>query len=1231
MAADTIKEVLDFAFRFDTKQATRELRSMQTAFKTLSSKAREFNKLAQEDFKKVGEAVSESIQEVQDLKRAYAKLKEVDNDFARAAVKGWSKIEGVVEDALKAQEDYAKVVTELQEETEKLTKAEKDLAEAAEAHLKAELKASKANLEAKQALRFATTEQEKAEARLKQKQAGAAVDELLKATKEYEKQTLEVKKTQKEVAKLDSMAAKKRSSSYAKSEAATTAMQGISSVSSGANRAAERIMSRNEEQAKAVESFQDSLSDYDFKAAGTDFGEGATEVIDALKGRDPLGIAKGLAQMALKPIGMGAGKGIQKAAMMGGADSAMAGLSKTMSGLVGTFAKVGPMVSVLGGAIVGLVKMFLDADAAAKEFNRDLLAGGSTAEFLTQGTGRARDAMKDLGSALDEVRNAAMDSSFNNSLGITSKEHSAFLSTLQREGKTLKSMAKDADAAKMSMGNFTKELLTVGVTYSRNFGVSLDEIGQMTGQLMTETGMSLKSVETSFNQVLLSSKDSGIGANKFFNIIRSMSAELTLFTFRLEEAAQVLKAVGKAMSARTAEKFLQTVSQFYKGMGFQDRIKQTLMGGGAKATGDRLTKGFDKRKEALSYDFEKATGEAGSGEALKAAMAGSKKDLAVFLAKYGDKIESGMRESIVDAQRFSKQAQGGLVNVSSALRGADIGTTIDQLNAISKNLVGTKLSESQEINYMAISQLTGLTEEQIDMFHKLEMSMDIMRQEMALRAKAGVATEADKEFLRKSGVKDVDKLTPEEMEKAIQSLDDTTFFNSLSEDQKKAAQGIKETRNYAEEQTTKLQDLNTKIENFIQFMTNQFYNLVMKIYDAFVDSPIFGNSEKRTQRDFQKKFDAMGGSLGTEFSKGKTVEEGAANVKAALQAKYGKNPGDLGDALPKAFETAGVDTSLRALQKVLTPEQLEKFNSKTVQAGGKLAVKGDIYGSKKGGVGAMLNEIGGLQDPAQAKALMDALVSEMNVYDLASFAASTGPVTATGAPAVTAPVRPNTPSGQTPATVETAENQTKAVEAQTAQQAEDAKKIHKVMKQEGIKVDKATIDGPMKKSTQDATLEALRKALFEQYLYKDVPVEQMIKGIQSGAITESGPGAEVYNQVRGSGKAFDPTAVTVAPPNAEGGMVLKPAAGEYLASVAPGERILPRGSGGGGGFGPVSLTVNGDAPANFKRIMEEKIRQGFDEYRKMQRSGDLKWLSYPPPRRFVSWNLLPRTTAMSTL
>lgn len=1222
MAADTIKEVLDFAFRFDTKQATRELRSMQTAFKTLSNKAREFNKLAQEDFKKVGEAVFESVQEVEDLKRAYDKLKEVDNDFARAAVKGWSKIEGVVEDALKAQEEYASVIQELQEETEKLTKAEKALAEATDEHLKAELKATKANLEAKEALRFATTEQEKAEAKLKQQQAGAAVGDLIRATKEYEKQTKEVKVTQKEVAKLQSLASKKNKVSQAKSDAATTAMQGISSVTAGGNRAAERIMSRNEEQAKAVESFQDSLSDYDFKAAGTDFGEGATEVIEALKGRDPLGIAKGLAKMALKPIGMGAGKGIQKAAMMGGADSAMAGLSKTMSGLVGTFAKVGPMVSVLGGAIVGLVKMFLDADAAAKEFNRDLLAGGSTAEFLTQGTGRARDAMKDLGSALDEVRNAAMDSSFNNSLGITSKEHSAFLSTLQREGKTFKSITEDADAAKMSMGNFSKELLTVGVTYSRNFGVSLDEIGQMTGQLMAQTGMSLKSVETSFNQVLLSSKDSGIGADKFFNIIRSMSAELTLFTFRLEEAAQVLKAVGKAMSARTAEKFLQTVSQFYKGMGFEDRIQHTLLGGGAKATGARLSKGFDKRKEALSYDFEKATKEKGSGEALKAAMAGSKKDLAAFLAKYGDRIESGMRESIVDAQRMSKLAQGGLVNVSSALRGADIGTTLEQLNAESKNLVGTKLSEAQEVNYLAISKKTGLTEEQIDMFHKLEMSMDIMRQEMALRAKAGMATEADKEFLRKSGVKDVDKLTPEEMEKAIQSLDDTTFFNSLSEDQKKAAQGIKETRDYAAEQTTKLQDLNTKIENFIQFMTNQFYNAILGIWDAFAGSVLFGSTEQReaVYKAKEERFVKEAAKKKEEDKKtlsGYSGMDATAKVGAATDIARGLSP----EKLLASLEAAGVSgAKLKQARESLFEKRREFGSADDKNREFKeVARKGVDYGDVLNRVGLTGKDLDSFVSTALGGTAAGGVPSPANPT-----AAAVAPPTAAGA---------STPSSQTPATVETAENQTKAVEAQTAQQAEDAKKIHKVMKQEGIKVDKATIDGPMKKSTQDATLEALRKALFEQYLYKDVPVEQMIKGIQSGAISDSGPGAEVYNQVRGSGKAFDPTAVTVnkAPPNAEGGMVLKPAAGEYLASVAPGEKILPRGYGGGGGLGPVSLTVNGDAPANFKRIMEEKVRQGIDEYRKMQRSGDLQWLLFPPPRRFVSWSLLPRTTGISTL
>jgi hypothetical protein len=125
--------------------------------------------------------------------------------------------------------------------------------------------------------------------------------------------------------------------------------------------------------------------------------------------------------------------------------------------------------------------------------------------------------------------------------------------------------------------------------------------------------------------------------------------------------------------------------------------------------------------------------------------------------------------------------------------------------------------------------------------------------------------------------------------------------------------------------------------------------------------------------------------------------------------------------------------------------------------------------------------------------------------------------------------------------------------------------------------------------------------LFEQYLYKDVPIDDMIKGIQSGAISSSGPGSLVYSSVSESGKAFDPTVLT---PNAEGGVVVRPPAGEYIAAVAPGERIVPAASGGGGNStGPVSITVNGDAPANFKAHMEKTVRRGIDEYRKMQQSG----------------------------
>lgn len=1184
-SADTIKEVMDFAFRFDTKQATDSLRKMERSFAGLRDTGKRVLKDSATNFKEVAGEIEASNRNLKDLRGAYERLKRVSSDYAAAAVAGYASVDESVTDLIKMQEDYADLLYKAEATEKKIAQTREKLNEKRVAQEEAVHRAIEEGTES----------------------SIAAAD---KATEAWAAEVKSLKDLEGSLNRVNAALKRKGGFVASQSKAVSGKVSALSDVTAGAGRAADRIMERNRSAASAVEQFRDGLSDYGWSSAGEDIAEGIADGLNALKGKDPLGLIKSLGRVALKPAAMGAGRGIQSMAMSGSGGKAMEMMSGSMGKLVGTFSKFGPLLSAVGGAVVGFVKLIIDANAAAVEWNREFLTGVGTADMFNAANSRAAVATENLDKALRQARDSAHDFMLNNKLGVTAKDHAAYLQTLQAEGVQLNKLAAAGQKAHMQVGDFNQELVATGVVYSRMFGVSMQEISQLQGQLMTETGMSAKSVQTSFSQVLMSAKDSGMAASKFFGIIRSMSAEMTLFNFRMEEAAQVLKAVGKAMSAQNAQKFLQGISQFYKGMGLEDRIKHTLMGGQG-ATQKDMKASVASKIQSLSVDFQSATG--GDPEALKKAIEGTPKELHKFLAQFGDKLPAGMADSIIDAQRTSKQASGGLVGVAASMRNADPGTVMKQLNRISQEMVGSKLSEAKEINYLAITKLTGLTEEQIDGFAKMEASLGIMREQLSARAKTGQLTADDMKQLQKAGISDADKMTPDQLEKAIQSLDDTTFFNSLAVSQQEAVQGVKQQRDFALEQTNHLQSIEGKIQNLLDWMMNKFYGLVLDIKDVLVN--MFGSSEDKKKLAEQKILESTPG-----LRKYGSLKEAEGDIRKTAAAGYA--------SMGSRYEQT---QSAQMMADKLTPEQWEKAIRASVKDSGDadniLKQSSGMFGSRTGVLGS---NFGSSIDFSK---FFEVAVSGMSASDLvttkgfglgsklaattpaagggqpaASAAATTPPPGSSSSSAAAAPSPPGGGLPFLPVTSVQAEEQKEAIVDQTAKQEEAAakqeeaaKKLHKVVKQEGIKLDKMTIDGPMKSATESATLEAFRKALFEQYLYKDVPIDDMIKGIQSGAISSSGPGSLVYSSVSESGKAFDPTVLT---PNAEGGVVVRPPAGEYIAAVAPGERIVPAASGGGGNStGPVSITVNGDAPANFKAHMEKTVRRGIDEYRKMQQSG----------------------------
>jgi hypothetical protein len=103
------------------------------------------------------------------------------------------------------------------------------------------------------------------------------------------------------------------------------------------------------------------------------------------------------------------------------------------------------------------------------------------------------------------------------------------------------------------------------------------------------------------------------------------------------------------------------------------------------------------------------------------------------------------------------------------------------------------------------------------------------------------------------------------------------------------------------------------------------------------------------------------------------------------------------------------------------------------------------------------------------------------------------------------------------------------------------------------------------------------RALFEYWLYSQTNRSIALKSLQAG-MTGRNFGENVVAAMQKSGAAGDQAildAVQVLRGNAQGGTVLQPAPGEVIASVAPGEHIVPAG-GAGGGPVKVVLELKGD-------------------------------------------------------
>lgn len=966
-----------------------------------------------------------------------------------------------------------------------------------------------------------------------------------------------------------------------------------------------------------AEPFRDLLNK-DVGGAATKFatitGKGLDAVIKKV-GKSLVGgladkmIAKGAALKERGSTLSQAGRGVRGAAMekMGGAMSAMGSMGKGLGPLLQAFAKFGPLLGTVSAALVGLVKMFLDAQAMAKDFNREILSTASTGKYLAKNMGNVGLAAADLESDLDLLRNQAYG--FQSIVqGLTKEDFTTVSNALTSQGVSLKTVAREFERAQASGEGYAKVFSNnthLAVAYSRTMGVSLQEVAGFQAELMTDMGMSVGGVADSFEAMQRSANEAGIEQHRFFAMIKSVSSDLALYNTRLDETVHILGALGKVMSPRNAQKFLQTVTSAMKGMSNVDRLKMNLLAGGKM--GAMNEKDMARRSKGLSAEIGRSGGKQGLTQ--KDLLTGNVQEL---LEGVADEQKGALREAISEL-RYDKTANKKGV-YGAAVAGQNLGPAAtaqlmkDQLNLTGKgklrdrvgDLGAEELAKNQGADLRSLAKFEDAVDEQRDW---LEKNKD---------------TDAGKKALAAAGLS-ADK---------IQTADFDDIVATMDKGQQNNIKEMTAQRDYAKEQANMTTSLLQKIDQMLAFFQNQLYNAVIGIWEGIMSLPGIGDGGKGKAKAAAYKTKNQDLIAAVE-----SATDGKDLASKVLSSGPGKGVQNALLTLPEKIAAmqkeedaaggAGDTAKAEALRK--QKEALQGQYSSARQS-----VEGQIAGGQDGAIkkferlmtaasGSGLGDDtliklaktlaeqasgGKSEDVNLDKAAMSAGVSEeevgriyAKVMESLSGAQLVTAVSGAGMPAVGPPTAQPPPAqvAQMAAAQSTADS-TKATAAAVEKTADHAEattaslaNLETTTRQKGIVIDKSQWKTRVQDQADKGMLGSLRTALYEFYLYKDLAQGDVQKAIQAG-LTPATLGPRLAEEFAKGANMQQ--AIAGLKPNAEGGMVdgitaglarIRPAPGEGLASVGRGERIVPAG---GGGSAPqvIELRLTGE----LSRFVEAK-------------------------------------------
>lgn len=448
-------------------------------------------------------------------------------------------------------------------------------------------------------------------------------------------------------------------------------------------------------------------------------------------------------------------KNVMEKTLSGGFDpsSMMEGLAKALSGgltaragataaaggatagaeVAGLTAAAGSIAAV-AAPIAAIVALMAAAYGQQKEMNKALMSNVSAADMGTKSGDRLNDTLSNL-------RQTSTDLAYE--FRMTKEEVMGTITAMNEAGMTVQEFRGFVTEASDDMDAYG-QVARLAVVASRGLGVSTSEVADFTNKMYRDMGANLNDIQGAFGMIYDEAGKAGMSTKDFFATINETSAGMALYNFRLGDTVGLMTDMVKILGEDLAKTSIKMEGTF-KGMGMQDRIKNTMLSGGKFG---KVVQADAKSQAKVFNDMLKANkitgiGAQDVGTLGKMGAKEFRKMLAGIGGENAGDVEAAKRK-LVSLREVSQGAKGGTMNIANALGGLSKSGELAAQLSQGFGMIGKPLSEATAFDKMVLQETTGMGAEQIDILSRLDMGLRAEYEQMVRDArdgKAGVNTE----------------------------------------------------------------------------------------------------------------------------------------------------------------------------------------------------------------------------------------------------------------------------------------------------------------------------------------------------------------------------------------------------------------------------------------------------------------------------------------------------------